>query len=263
MEEGIKMLLAVDIGNTSIVLGGLEGKRIAFQTRLSTLMYKGEAEYAVLFKNLLSIYGVDTETIEGCIISSVVPPLNTVMKNVLQLLTGKQPLIVGPGVKTGLNVIGGDAKSLGADLVVAAVAALEKYPKPMIIIDMGTATTLSVIDASGAFRGGVIYPGVMVSFEALARNTAQLPRIDFEEPRQVISINTVDSMQSGLIYGSAGMIDGLIDRISNEFGHELTLVATGGMSEKIVPHCRHSIRLDNDLLLDGLRIIYEKNRKKK
>ena len=257
------MIIAVDIGNTNIVLGGLDGERITFQTRLSTLMYKGEAEYAVLFKNLLDIYNVDLKSVEGCIISSVVPPLNTVMKNVLQLLTGKQPLIVGPGVKTGLNVAGGDAKSLGADLVVAAVAAIAKYPKPMIIIDMGTATTLSVIDESGAFRGGVIYPGVMVSFEALASSTAQLPRIGFEEPKQVININTVDSMQSGLIYGSAGMIDGLIDRISQEMGCELTLVATGGMSNKIVPRCRHKIQLDDNLLLDGLRIIYEKNRRKR
>lgn len=257
------MILAVDVGNTNIVLGGLEGEHIAFQTRLSTLMYKGEAEYAVLFKNLLDIYGVDPACVEGCIISSVVPPLNNVMKSVLQLLTGKQPLVVGPGVKTGLNVAGGDARSLGADLVVAAVAAIAKYPKPMIIIDMGTATTLSVIDENGSFRGGVIYPGVMVSFEALSRQTAQLPRISFEEPRQVININTVDSMQSGLIYGSAGMIDGLIDRISEEMGCEMTLVATGGMSAKIIPRCRHDIRLDDNLLLDGLRIIYEKNRKKK
>lgn len=257
------MILAFDIGNTNIVLGGIEGEHIAFQTRLSTSLDKGEAEYAVLIKNLLDIYGVDTASIEGSIVSSVVPPLNNVMKNVLQLLTGKLPLVVGPGVKTGLNVLGGDARSLGADLVVAAVAAIDKYPKPLVVIDMGTATTLSVIDENGAFRGGVIYPGVMVSYDALTRRTAQLPRISFEEPRQVININTVDSMQSGLIYGSAGMIDGLIDRISGEMGCTPTLVATGGMSAKIVPRCRHEIMLDDNLLLDGLRIIYEKNKKKK
>ncbi len=255
------MLLAVDIGNTNIVLGGFDGEEIVFRTRLSTSTDKGEAEYAVLIKNLLDIYGVDTSSIEGSIISSVVPPLNNVMKSVLKLLTGKMPIVVGPGVKTGLNVTGGDAKSLGADLVVAAVAAIAKYPKPMIVIDMGTATTLSVIDENGAFRGGVICPGVTMSYDALSRRTAQLPRISFEEPKQVINLNTAESMQAGLIYGSAAMIDGLVDRISTEMGCEPTLVATGGVSEGIIPKCRHEIIVDSDLLLDGLRIIYEKNKK--
>ena len=255
------MVLAIDIGNTNIVLGGFEGEKISFRTRLATSLDKGEAEYAVLIKSLLDIYGVDFGAIEGSIISSVVPPMNNVMKGVLKLLTGKMPLVVGPGVKTGLNVVGGDARSLGADLVVAAVAAIAKYPKPMVVIDMGTATTFSVIDENGAFRGGVIYPGVMVSFDALARRTAQLPRISAEEPKQVINLTTAESMQSGLIYGSAAMVDGLIDRIAAEMGAEPTLVATGGMSANIIPHCRHSIKLDEDLLMDGLRIIYDKNRK--
>ncbi len=257
------MVLAIDIGNSNIVLGGFEGDKISFRTSLSTSLDKGEAEYAVLLHSLLDIYGVDFGSIEGSIISSVVPPMNTVMKNVLKLLTGKWPLIVGPGVKTGLNVTGGDAKSLGADLVVAAVAAIAKYPKPMIIIDMGTATTFSVIDEAGAFRGGVICPGAVLSFDALSRRTAQLPRISFEEPRQVINLTTAESMQAGLIYGSAAMIDGLIDRISAEMGCTPTLVATGGVSGGIIPKCRHEIILDSDLLLDGLRIIYEKNQKRR
>lgn len=257
------MVLAIDIGNSNIVLGGFEGNKITFRTSLSTSLDKGEAEYAVLLHSLLDIYGVDFGAIEGSIISSVVPPMNTVMKNVLKLLTSKWPLIVGPGVKTGLNVAGGDARSLGADLVVAAVAAIAKYPKPMIIIDMGTATTFSVIDESGAFRGGVICPGAVLSFDALSRRTAQLPRISFEEPKQVINFNTAESMQAGLIYGSAAMIDGLIDRISGEMGCAPTLVATGGVSGGIIPKCRHDIAMDPDLLLDGLRIIYEKNQKKR
>ncbi len=257
------MIIALDIGNSNIVLGGIEGETIVFRTRLSTSLDKGEAEYAVLLKNLLDIYKVDMKDIEGSIISSVVPPLNTVFRNVLRLLTGKLPLLVGPGVKTGLKVVGGDAKALGADLVVAAVAASAKYPKPMIVIDMGTATTLSVIDSQGAFRGGVIYPGVIMSYDALARRTAQLPRISFEEPQQIISLDTADSMRSGLIYGSAGMLDGLIDRMSKEMGVDPTIVATGGVSSSIVPKCRHKIILDEDLLMDGLRMIYEKNKKKK
>ena len=255
------MVLAIDIGNSSIVLGGFEGEKIRFRTSLATSLDKGEAEYAVLIKSLMDIYGVDFGSIEGSIVSSVVPPLNNVMKSVLRLLTGKMPIVVGPGVKTGLNVVGGDAKSLGADLVVGAVAAIAKYPKPMVVIDMGTATTFSVIDENGAFRGGVIYPGVMVSFDALSRRTAQLPRISAEKPRQIINISTAESMQSGLIYGSAGMVDGLIDRIAAEMGAEPTLVATGGLSPSIIPHCRHEITLDEDLLMDGLRIIYEKNQK--
>ncbi len=257
------MVLAIDIGNTNIVLGGFEGEKITFRTRLATSLDKGEAEYAVLIKSLLDIYGVDFGAIEGSIVSSVVPPMNNVMKGVLKLLTGKMPLVVGPGLKTGLNVVGGDAKSLGADLVVAAVAAIDKYEKPLVVIDMGTATTFSVIDENGAFRGGVIYPGVMVSFDALSRKTAQLPRISAEEPKRVINISTAESMQSGLIYGSAAMVDGLIDRISAEMGTEPTLVATGGMSTGIIPHCRHKITIDEDLLMNGLRIIYEKNKRQK
>ena len=255
------MVLAIDIGNTNIVLGGFEGEKIVFRTHLATSLDKGEAEYAVLIHSLLDIYGVDFGAIEGSIISSVVPPMNNVMKSVLKLLTGKMPLVVGPGVKTGLNVAGGDAKSLGADLVVAAVAAIAKYPKPMVVIDMGTATTFSVIDESGTFRGGIIYPGVNVSFDALARRTAQLPRISAEKPKQIINLTTAESMQSGLIYGSAAMVDGLVDRIAAEMGTEPTLVATGGISPSIIPHCRHDIKIDEDLLMEGLRIIYEKNRK--
>lgn len=257
------MVLAFDIGNTNIVLGGFEGERIAFLTRLSTSLDKTEAEYAVLIKSILDIYKVDLAAVEGSVVSSVVPPLNNIMRNVLQLLTGVSPLIIGPGVKTGLNIGGGDPKELGADLVVGAVAALAKYPKPMILLDMGTATTLSVIDRAGTFRGVIIYPGVMVSFDALSSRTAQLPRISFDEPKQVIGTNSIDSMQSGLIYGNAAMLDGLIDRVDAELGDRCTVVATGGLSTKIAPHCRHHIILDENLLLDGLRILYEKNRRPK
>ena len=216
------MILAFDIGNTNIVIGGFEADKTVFLTRVATDLNKTEAEYAVLVKNLLEIYRVKRESIEGSIVSSVVPPL-----------------------------------------VVAAVAALQKYPKPQIILDLGTATTFSVLDSKGVFRGVVIYPGVMVSFDALASRTAQLPRISFDEPKQVIGTTSVDSMQSGLIYGNAGMLDGLIDRIEEELGEKCTVIATGGLSSKIIPHCRREIVLDENLLLDGLRILYEKNQKKK
>lgn len=257
------MILAFDIGNTNIVIGGIEGEKISFLTRISTHLSKTEAEYAVLIKNLLELYHVNPSAIEGSIVSSVVPPLNNIIIHVLELITGSAPLVVGPGIRTGLNIIG-DPRELGADLVVAAVAALQKYPgQDLCLLDMGTATTISVVDKTGVFRGVVIYPGVMVSFDALASRTAQLPRISFDEPKQVLGNTSVDSMQSGLIYGNAAMVDGLIDRIEAELGTECTVIATGGLSGKIVPHCRKRVILDEDLLLDGLRILYEKNRKPK
>ncbi len=257
------MILAFDIGNTNIVIGGFEKEKTAFLTRVATDLAKTEAEYAVLVKNILDIYRVKRENIEGSIISSVVPPLNNVLIRVMELICGKSPLLVGPGIKTGLNIASGDPRELGADLVVAAVAALQKYPKPQIILDLGTATTFSVLDGKGVFRGVVIYPGVMVSFDALASRTAQLPRISFDEPRQVIGTTSVDSMQSGLIFGNAAMLDGLIDRIEGELGEKCTVIATGGLSSKIIPHCKREIILDENLLLDGLRILYEKNQKPK
>ena len=255
------MILAFDIGNTNIVVGGFEGEETVFLTRISTTLGRTEAEYAVLIKNILELYRVERGSIEGSIISSVVPPLNNILIQVMELITGKSPMVVGPGIKTGLNIASGDPKELGADLVVAAVAALQKYPAPQIILDLGTATTLSAIDRDKVFRGVIICPGVKVSFDALTSRTAQLPRISYDEPRQVIGTTSVDSMQSGLIYGNAAMLDGLIERMEDELGDTCTVIATGGLGSKIIPHCKREIILDENLLLDGLRILYEKNQK--
>ena len=255
------MILAIDIGNTNIVLGGFDGNgEISFLTRISTSLDKTEAEYAVLIKNILELNGIGLADIDGSIVSSVVPPLINIISRVMIQLAGKAPLVVGPGIKTGLNIGVGDPAELGSDLVVGAVAAMAKYPCPLIILDLGTATTISVIDAAGVFRGVIIYPGVMVSFDALTARTAQLPRISFDEPRSVIGTNSVDSMQSGLIYGNASMLDGLIERAEQELGCHATVVATGGLASKIVKHCKREIICDDNLLLDGLRIIYEKNK---
>lgn len=256
------MILAFDVGNTSILLGCIDGKKIHFQTRVSTGLEKTEAEYAVLFKNILELYGVSGTDVDGSIISSVVPPLTNVLKNVLFLLTGKNPLVVGPGIKTGLNILIDNPSQLGSDIVVVSVAAMQKYPKPFIVLDLGTATTLSVVDAAGDFQGVVIYPGIMVSFDALTSHTSQLPRISFDEPRSVIGKSSIDSMQSGLIYGNAAMLDGLIERIEEELGNSTTVIATGGLAGKIIPHCKKDIICDEKLILEGLRIIYEKNKKK-
>lgn len=257
----LNMILAIDIGNTNIVLGGFDESKIHFQTRISTGMNKTEAEYAVLFKNILELYGITSSDVDGAIISSVVPPLTNVLKNILTLLTGKKPLIVGPGVKTGLNIMIDNPSQLGSDIVVTAVAALSKYPKPFIVLDLGTATTLSVVDASGNFQGVIICPGIMVSFEALTSRTSQLPRISFDEPSSVIGKNSIDSMQSGLVYGNAAMLDGLIDRIEEILGRSATVISTGGLAENIIPHCKKDIICDNNLMLEGLRTIYEKNKK--
>ncbi|NLV51055.1 MAG: type III pantothenate kinase [Clostridiales bacterium] len=255
------MILAFDIGNTNILIGGFEGNKVCFQCRISTSLDKTEAEYAVLIKNLFDLYEIKATQVEGSIIASVVPPLVNIIRGVMLRLTGCKPMIVGPGLKTGLKITIGDPSELGADLVVTAVAALKKYPKPIIILDMGTATTFSVINKNSDFLGVVIYPGVMISFDALTARTAQLPRISFDEPRQLIGTNSIDSMQSGLIYGNAAMVDGICDRIEAELGEKATVLATGGLSGSIVPHCRREIIVDDDLLLEGLRILYEKNKK--
>ena len=256
------MILAFDVGNTNIVLGGIDEKNVYFLSRLSTHLDKTDDEYAVLIKTILDLHGVSTDQVDGCIISSVVPPLVNTLKNVVMQLTGQRALVVGPGIKTGLRIAVGDPSELGADLVVAAVAALAKYQGPMVVLDLGTATTFSVIAGNGDFLGVIICPGVMVSFDALTARTAQLPRISFDEPRKVIGTTSVDSMQSGLIYGNAAMIDGIIDRIEKELGETVNVIATGGLSSSIVPHCRHDVTTDDNLLLDGLRIIYYKNKRK-
>ena len=255
------MILAVDIGNTNIVFGGFQGTEICFSSRISTNLERTESEYIVLIRSIFEVHDIKRSEIEGAIISSVVPPLTNVLKNVLDRLTGKRTLVVGPGLKTGLNIVIDDPSELGSDLAVECVAAIAKYPKPISVLDMGTATKFSVVDSRGDMRGVVIYPGVMVSFDALASRAAQLPRISFEAPKHVIGTNSIMSMQSGLIYGNAGMVDGIIDRIEEELGEKASLVATGGLCETIIKYCSHEMSFDPTLVLDGLRILYEKNSK--
>ena len=255
------MILAFDVGNTNIVMGVLDEEKTYFLTRFSTDHGKTEAEYAVLVKNILEVKGIELSSIKGGIISSVVPPLNDILDKVVRFLTGHKALVVGPGIKTGLHVAKGDPAELGADLVVGAVAAIAKYESPMLIMDLGTATTISAIAANNDFLGVIIYPGVKVSYDALVGRTALLSSISYDEPANVIGTTTTDAMQSGLIYGNASMLDGMIDRMAEEMGGVKTIVATGGISSRIVPHCKHDIVFDDDLLIDGLRIIYYKNAK--
>lgn len=253
------MILAIDIGNTNIVIGCIEGERIRFVERVSTDLSKTELEYVVEFRTLLELYDIGIGDITGSIMSSVVPPLNNIVNAAIEKLFHKAPLLVGPGVKTGLNILMDNPGQLGADLVVNAVAGLQYYGAPLILIDMGTATTVSVVDEKHNYIGGMILPGVKVSLESLVNRTSQLPRISLEAPRRIIGKNTIDCMKSGTVIGQAACLDGLIERIIEELGYEAPVVATGGLSGSIVPYCKREILYDNELTLKGLGIIYRKN----
>ena len=254
------MILAIDIGNTNIVVGCIDKEKIYFIERLSTVRTKTELEYAIDLKTVLDIYHIRRTDIEGCIISSVVPQITNVAKLAAEKILKKEVLVLGPGVKTGLNIMLDNPGEMGADRVADAVAALTYYPVPLVIVDMGTATTVSVVDEKRRYLGGMILPGVRVSLDALTSRASQLSGISIEEPKKFIGKNTVDCMKSGILYGNAAAVDGIIDRIEEELGKKVTAIATGGMSGKIIPHCKRKIIQDEDLLLKGLLIIYEKNK---
>ena len=254
------MILAIDIGNTNIVVGCIDDEKIYFIERLSTVRTKTELEYAIDLKTVLDIYHIKRTDIEGCIISSVVPQITNVAKLAVEKILKKEALVLGPGVKTGLNILLDNPGEMGADRVADAVAALTYYPVPLVIVDMGTATTVSVVDEKKRYLGGMILPGVRVSLDALTSRASQLSGISIEEPKRLIGKNTVDCMKSGILYGNAAAVDGIIDRIEEELGQKVTAIATGGMSKKIIPHCRREIIQDEDLLLKGLLVIYEKNK---
>lgn len=253
------MVFTIDIGNSNIVVGTVNRQGVLFVERMSTDHKKTELEYAILLKSAMEIHGITTNEIKGCIISSVVPPVTSVINRALEKLTGEKALVVGPGIRTGLNIKIDNPAQLGSDLVVDAVAGIAEYPLPLIIIDMGTATTMSAIDAAGNYLGGVIIPGVRVALDSMVSRTAQLPRISFEAPKKAIGKNTIECMKSGSVLGSASMLDGMIDRLEEELSQDATVVATGGIAPFITPHCRHKIVCDDTLLLKGLYLIYNKN----
>ena len=255
------MILAIDMGNTNIVIGCIDDDKTYFVERLSTDRSQTALEYAVGFKTVLDIYNIDSSQIEGSIISSVVPPLTNVLSDAVSKIIGKRPLIVGPGLKTGLNIHMDNPKQVGSDLIVDAVAGISEYGAPLIIIDMGTATTMSFIDKNKNYCGGVIIPGVRISMDALASRAAQLFKVSLEKPDNVIGKNTSDCMESGLVLGNASCIDGMIDRFHEEIGYETKVIATGGLAGVIIPLCKHDITIDDTLLLKGLKVIYDKNKK--
>ncbi len=254
------MILTIDIGNTNIVLGGFDDEKLRFISRVSTNAKKTDAEYATKLKSILSLYGVDNSEVSGAAISSVVPILTQTMANAIKIVFNVKAVIVGPGIKTGINLLADNPAQVGADLICACVAAAKLYTPPVLIIDMGTATKFMLVDESKSFTGVSIMPGVEISLKALTGGAAQLPQISLVPPKKLLGTNTIDCMRSGIIYGNAAMLDGMIDRIGDEVKSEITIVATGGLSRSIIPYCRHDVILDDDLILKGLLIIYNKNK---
>ena len=230
------MILAIDIGNTNIVVGCCKDNKVSFVERISTNHTATELEYAVSIKTILELYNIDFSEIDGAIISSVVPTVTITMKRAIKKITGCDAMIIGPGIKTGLSIVIDNPAQLGSDLVVDAVAGIHEYN----------------------YIGGVIMPGMGISLNAMVSGTSQLPRISLEEPKKIIGSNTVDCMKSGILYGTASSMDGMIERIKEEIG-EAKVVATGGLASTVVPHCKNDIILDDELLLKGLMIIYNKN----
>ncbi len=255
------MLLAIDIGNSNIVIGGIEENKTRFEARIATDRIKTSDQYGVEIKSMLDLFHVALDEVEGCIISSVVPPVFNAVRTGVVKVTGKNPMVVGPGIKTGLNIHMDDPTSVGSDRIVIAVAALQEYKPPLILVDMGTATTIEVVDQGNTYLGGCIIPGVRVSAEALSNRASQLPGIQLDKPKRVIGKNTVECMRSGIMYGAAAMLDGMLDRMEDELGKKTTVVATGGMAQFIAPLCKREMKLEKDLLLKGLNIIYRKNKK--
>ena len=255
------MIFVADIGNTNTVFGVFDGDRLVLESRIDTDRNRMADQYSVIMKQVFDLYGVDRSEIDGAVISSVVPPVGDQMKRSVQNLFRVTPLMVGAGVKTGLNIRIDDPSTLGADLACGAAAAKELYPLPCIVIDLGTATKVFAVDKEGALIGGIIAPGVKISLEALARGAASLPMISLEGHSPVIGTNTIDCMRSGVLYGHAGMLDSFIDRFQEELG-AATVVATGGFIHVLKDYCRHEFTVNPQLVMEGMRIIYNKNKPK-
>ena len=253
------MVLTVDIGNSNIVLGVFEGDILKLTLRIKTDATRTRDEYAINLNSMLKINNINVSDIDGAIISSVVPNLSVPFAGAVEMLIGKPPFIVGPGVKTGLDIRIDNPSQLGCDMVVDAVSSIHSYGTPAIVIDMGTATTFSAIGKKGEYLGAAITPGVRISMNALAQNAAQISQINIDRPKHAIGTNTTDSLKSGIVLGYASMLDGIIERFEKEIGAPCNVIATGGLSSLIIPHCKRKIIHDKDLLIKGLLLIYNKN----
>jgi len=253
------MLLCVDIGNTNIVMGAYDGDDLKFVARCATDKKRTADQYAVELCSILSLNDCSRSVFDGAIISSVVPPLQPTIKEAIRKILGCKVMTISPGIKTGLNIKIDNPAILGSDLVCGAVSAIANYKSPCVLIDLGTATKISGIDKFGCFVGCSIMPGIGISLDALSSGTAQLPHIEFDSASTIIGTNTIDSMRSGVVFGTASMIDGMIRKYRSVLGDDATVIATGGYSSVIIPFCETQITLDPHLILDGLRLIYHKN----
>lgn len=253
------MIFAIDVGNTNIVIGCYKEGKLAFVSRLATNTSKMEDQYAIEFSNILSLYHCGPDCFDGAIISSVVPPLTPILREALKKLLGCRVFVVTPDLRNDLEIKIKQPSILGSDLICASVAAIHQMKLPCIIADLGTATKIMALDSKGAFLGCSIMPGVNISLEALSSRTAQLPQINLESVTEVIGTTSIDSMKSGVVFGTASMIDGMIDRYAAILGGDVSVVATGGLSGVIVPYCSHKITVNPTLVLDGLYEIYQKN----
>ncbi len=257
------MILTIDVGNTNVVMGCVENGDVKSVCRLATNLNDLSSDYAMKMRQSFEFDGIDYKNFSGAILSSVVPQLNRAIRTAVKKVTGLDCMVVGAGLKTGVNIKLDDPGQLAGDLITGAVGALALYKPPLVVVDMGTATTIVAIDSEGSYLGGAIIPGIKLSYSALSSGTSLLPNIAIEAPKKCIGTNTVDSMKSGAVYGTAALIDGMIDRMETELGEPVTVVATGGLAGTVVPYCRRKIEYEPALLLKGLAILYEKNAKRR
>lgn len=257
------MILTIDVGNTNVVMGCVENGDVKSACRLATNLNDLSSDYAMKMRQSFEFDGIDYKNFSGAILSSVVPQLNRAIRTAVKKVTGLDCMVVGAGLKTGVNIKLDDPGQLAGDLITGAVGALALYKPPLVVVDMGTATTIVAIDSEGSYLGGAIIPGIKLSYSALSSGTSLLPNIAIEAPKKCIGTNTVDSMKSGAVYGTAALVDGMIDRMETELGEPVTVVATGGLAGTVVPYCRRRIEYEPALLLKGLAILYEKNAKRR